>query len=193
MAERRTQTWRNVRNDLERMHPRHARDQRRARRSAQSDDASPAGVSSRPSRSPSRLASTTSRCLSPSRSSRSQHRVVTRPPRWLASLFPGQGRFPGPTAAYHLRESGQTEGIALAGGSALLHTTVVVRRGHRASATTVTGFGGHGAGIGTGAMELPGPMSAHPFWTGWCAKRWVRKTCAWSRKGGPVCWWSSPS
>ena len=55
-----------------------------------------------------------------------------------------------------------------------------------------SGFGGHGAGTGTGAMELPGPISAHPFWTGRCAKRWVRKICAWSRKGGPACWWSSP-
>ena len=33
----------------------------------------------------------------------------------------------------------------------------------------------HDAGTGTGAMELPGPMSAQPFWKGRFSNRWAKK------------------
>jgi hypothetical protein len=35
--------------------------------------------------------------------------------------------------------------------------------------------GRHDAGTGTGAMELPGPMSAQPFWKGRFSNRWAKK------------------
>ena len=107
-------SWRNVRNERNERNefdrcssspsrpPRGALPSDRRRRLA-------SGRSSGRSTSPSRPASTTSSFPSPSRSPRSQRRVVTRLPRRFAPVLPGQGCLLALTAAYELRKSGLTQ------------------------------------------------------------------------------------